>query len=543
MPQAAVETRQTDSLGGSSEAILEKLRGDYTLYAEQCLKIKPKKGLITPFAFNRAQLYIHHMLEEQKRRTGKVRALILKGRQQGVSTYVGGRFYHQASLTYGVGVYILTHEQGATDNLFKMVERFHTHTPLRPSTGKSNAKELVFNKLDSGYSVGTAGSRDTGRSRTTQLFHGSEVAFWKSDIDHFSGVVETIPDMEDTEIILESTANGIGNEFHRRWKEAEQGKSDYLPIFVPWFWSDEYRRPVPNDFRLITTKEEDDLLTEAEYSKMYNLDPGQVMWMRTKKIHLGPIKFMQEYPSNASEAFQVTGQESFIKPADVLRARKFTIPISDASGALVIGIDPARKGKSRFSISWRRGRKYMKYETKQNIETIEAANWIKKIIDEDNPTKAFMDAGYTGAAIWDVLCSYGEKYEKVCELVDFGGSPQDDEIILENGEKAPGCKNRRAEMWLRSRDWLKSVGGVDIPDEDEVQSDACGPCEKAHTGQKLLLESKEQMRARRVESPDVWDSFVLTFASAVREVKPQESSLSLSRFFPNRGGITSWMGM
>jgi phage terminase small subunit len=62
-------------------------------YAEKCLKIRTKSGKIEPLALNRAQRYVHERLEAQRAETGKVRALLLKARQQGFSTYIGGRFY------------------------------------------------------------------------------------------------------------------------------------------------------------------------------------------------------------------------------------------------------------------------------------------------------------------------------------------------------------------------------------------------------------------------------------------------------------------
>src|SRR5690606_9388302 len=132
-----------------------------------------------------------------------------------------------ATLNRGVNVYILTHEQTATDNLFKMVDRFQTHNPLAPSTGKSNAKELEFDKLDSSYVVATAGQKGGGRSRTISLFHGSEVHFWNNAKDHFASSVQTVPDRPGTEIILESTGNGPSGEFYERWHDAVAGKSDY----------------------------------------------------------------------------------------------------------------------------------------------------------------------------------------------------------------------------------------------------------------------------------------------------------------------------
>ena len=77
------------------------LRDDYEFYARNCLKIRTKSGAIAPLTFNRAQRYIHERIEEQRQQTGRVRALILKGRQQGCSTYVGGRFYHRTTMLTG----------------------------------------------------------------------------------------------------------------------------------------------------------------------------------------------------------------------------------------------------------------------------------------------------------------------------------------------------------------------------------------------------------------------------------------------------------
>ena len=142
---------------------VRQLRDFLPLFARKCLKIKDKGGKIIPLEFNRSQMYLHEQLEAQKARTGKVRAIIVKGRQTTISTYVSSRFYHRTALTRGVQTFILTHEQDATDNLFHMVARFHEHSPLKPQTGASNAKELYFDILDSGYSVGTAGNKAVGR--------------------------------------------------------------------------------------------------------------------------------------------------------------------------------------------------------------------------------------------------------------------------------------------------------------------------------------------------------------------------------------------
>lgn len=514
------------SLSEREKEIRKRLRDDFPHYSSRCLKIRTKAGTVEPFTLNKAQQYLHDRLEQQLAETGKVRALILKGRQQGISTYVGGRYYHKATHKRGRRVFILTHEQDATNNLFGMVERYHDHCPelVKPTTGASNAKELSFPKLDSGYAVGTAGAKAVGRSQTVQFFHGSEVAFWPNAPTHFAGVVQAIPDLPETEIILESTANGVGGEFHERWQQAEAGIGDYIAIFIPWYWQPEYSRAVPSGF---TLDEE-----EQEYQQSYGLTMGQMVWRRAKIAELkDPTLFKQEYPATAAEAFQMTGHDSFIKPEAVVKARKANL---EGIGPLILGVDPSRFGDDRFSVAWRRGRKILKKESKHKLDNVAGANWIKQIIDADKPDRVFIDVGGQGAGVYDILKNWGPPYSEVVVPIDFGGAPQSYEIILPNGEKRPGPKNRRAEMWMRSSDWLNEVGGADIPDEDSLQTDACGPQYHYDTNQYLLIESKEQMRKRGVRSPDEWDAVVLTFAEPVVERKKRTDA---------RAAVSgAWMG-
>lgn len=504
---------------------LRRLRDDFGHYASKCLKIRAKDGKIAALELNHAQRYLHSRLEAQRERTGKVRALVLKGRQQGISTYLGGRFYHAATFRKGIRVFILTHEQDATNNLFGMVDRYHQHNPIAPSTSAANAKELFFDRLESGYAVGTAGAKAVGRSQTVQLFHGSEVAFWPNAATHFAGVVQAIPDLPGTEIVLESTANGVGGEFHERWQQAEAGIGDYEAIFIPWFWSPEYVRPADG----FTCDEE-----EAEYRAAHGLTLEQMAWRRNKLAELkDPLLFKQEYPATAAEAFQMTGHDSFIKAGAILRARKATC---DGYGPLIIGADPARFGDDRFSLAWRRGRKLLKRESRSKLSVVDGANWIKQVIDTEHPDRVFIDVGGLGAGVFDILVSWGEPYASVVAAVNFASEPQEPYEILSDGSKRPGPRNRRAEMWKRSRDWLDEPGGADIPDEDSLQADACGPGYHYDVNQRLLIEAKEHMRARGIRSPDEWDAVALTFAEPVVERKRHEEG------YGNYRGAGGWMG-
>jgi hypothetical protein len=490
--------------------------------------IRSKSGAIEPLKFNRAQQHIHERIEAQRKSTGKVRALILKGRQQGCSTYVAARFYHRTTQTSGQRTFILTHEEAATTNLFEIVDRYQKNRPehLRPSTGNANAKELYFDEIDSGYKVGTAGTKAVGRSSTIQLFHGSEVAFWPFADTHAAGILQAVPNADNTEIILESTANGIGNFFHQMWRDAEAGKNDYIAIFVPWFWQEEYRRTgirdqtseikdqgsesdaenQTSDIRHLTSE-------EREYAALYGLDDAQLAWRRQKIAELkDEALFKQEYPSNAAEAFQLSGHDSFIPPALIARARKAE---AAPSGPLIIGFDPAWMGEDRHAMAFRRGRRLIKVETKVRLDTMAAAGWLKRAIDAENPARVFIDVGGVGAGVYDRLREWGEPYGGIVAPINFGSAPFEPPPLDERGEPTGGPANRRAEMWMRSKEWLEDPAGVQVPDSDTLHADACGPSYRYDSHTRLVLERKEDMRRRGVPSPDEWDAVALTFAEPV----------------------------
>ena len=133
----------------------QRLKDDFPFYARNCLKIRTKTEGKLPFDLNTAQKYVHKCIEDQKAKTGKIRALVLKGRQQGISTYVEGRYTWKTTHNKGVRAFILTHDGESTNALFEMADRYYTKLPnhIKPKLGASNAKELYFDGLDSGYKM------------------------------------------------------------------------------------------------------------------------------------------------------------------------------------------------------------------------------------------------------------------------------------------------------------------------------------------------------------------------------------------------------
>ena len=490
--------------------IRQKLKDDFEHYSQKCLKIRTKSGGLEPLLLNKAQLYLHERLEKQREEKGRVRALILKGRQQGCSTYVEGRFYWKVTHRKGVRAFILTHEAEATNNLFDMAVRYHDscHPLVKPSTEAQNAKELYFGILDSGYKVGTAGSKGTGRSQTIQYFHGSEVAFWPHAETHATGVMQAVPDDDGTEIILESTANGPGNYYHSLWQQAEAGMSEYEAIFIPWFWQDEYQKQPPLDFS--ATAE------EREYAEEYELSDAQIFWMRSKISEFGgdEYKFHQEYPATALLAFQQSGERSLINSADVISARGCE---ASPYGALVGGLDLARFGDDRSAFIIRQGRKASKPQVWVKRDTMEMAGIAANLIEEHDLAKLFIDVGGLGAGVVDRLIELGFRSKIIA--VNSGSKATNEERF----------RNKRAEMWGLMNDWLKEPP-VQIPDRDDLHSDLIGPEYKYDSNQRLVLESKEDMKKRGIRSPDLGDALALTFAQPVVKHSKKQQLTNLGRF-------------
>lgn len=484
----------------------EILTGPFADYAAVCLVIRTKDKGIQPFILNDAQRFLDFRLEDQKAKTGRIRAIILKGRQEGVSTLIEGRFIRHTTSVQGVRAFILTHAQDATENLFEMAERFYEHLPpqVKPISGVSNAKELTFSRLDSGYRIGTAGNKAVGRSQTIQLFHGSEVGFWPNAEEHTKGVFQAVPDADNTEIILESTANGVNNFFHHIWKDAESGRSEFQAIFLPWFWMQEYQKEPPDYFE--PSQE------EIELAQQYELNLNQIYWRRLKIIELdsgddvssGEIAFKQEYPMNPAEAFQFSGGDTLIKAPECMAARKREVR---GAGRLYVGIDPSYGG-DRFALVRRQGSKMYNPETYTGSDV---ASFHQRLSICYRAATQF-DA--VAGRIPDVVCiDFAVGKDIVDELMRMGCK----NVRAINFGEAPKNKekyaNKRNEIYGLLAAWLNDeMLPPQIPDDDEFQADLCAtPFRYDHYERKLLRE-KAVIKKDFGFSPDLADAAALTFA-------------------------------
>ncbi len=480
-----------------SQEKLIKVLQSLPLFAKNFLIIHDKAGVERKFEFNRAQTHIHDRLQAQLEATGKVRALILKGRQQGCSTYVQGRFFHKIVTGRGKKAFILTHLADATRAIFEMTKRYSENLDpnLFAQPDKKNDNTLMYNGLGSGYRVGTAGNENIGRSMTNQFLHLSEYAFYKKAESINLGLMQTVAEIDGTEVIKESTANGIDNDFYADWQEAKNGKSRYQAIFVPWYWQDEY---CINSTIFVPNEEEREWL--EKFSKD-GLCEGHLNWRRIKlQDFKGDYeqkcrKFRQEYPFTDTEAFLSSITDSFIQVEHVQRARKARVT-SDSN--LVIGVDPARMGDDRTAIIRRKGRSSYNLETHYHIDTMQLAGIIDRIIRNERPRRVCIDSIGIGAGVVDRLCELGHD---IVEGVN----------VARRAFEPDKYRNLRAELWDKMREWFTQELPVQIPDIDELQTDLTGLGYGYDSSDRLQIEGKEDAKKRGLLSPDCADSLMLTF--------------------------------
>jgi hypothetical protein len=285
----------------------KRLLEDFEFWATKTCKIRTKEGPIVPLELNRVQKRFVQHVTKQLATTGMVRSVDLKGRQQGLSTVIHAIIYWWASQHQGQKAVVMAHVKDSTQALFDMYKRTHANMPkaMKQKTRYSSKRELVFEALDSGIVVMTAGGEAIGRGETFQLQHLSEAGFWPkgSARENFNGLLKTLPNTPGSMCFIESTANGVGNVFHEAWSGAVDGTNGFVPFFSAWFESDEYRADPPEGFE--RTYEEEQLVSE------YGLDDAQLWWRRREVAKNGLDFFKQEYPCTPDEAFITSGRPVF----------------------------------------------------------------------------------------------------------------------------------------------------------------------------------------------------------------------------------------
>ena len=295
------------------------LRRDPRPWIEANLWIRTKDRRVIPFAFNDVQA------DYYDRRSAA--DIILKPRQLGFTTLICGLYFADCLLRPNTTSVIMAHDIDSSEKTFRIVDLFWERLPAaaRALAGKprfSNRREFLWPEINSHFYVGTAGALTFGRGQTINNLHCSEFAFWPKPLEALAALTEAVP--RDGRIVIESTANGIGNAFHDLWVEAKEGTNRYHANFYRWWQDPMYSLAADagdeETLREQLTGDERDLMTS------HTLSLGQIKWRRDKQRELRG-RFSQEYPEDDVTCFLASSRGCFeLEPLRQAAARIAAAP-------------------------------------------------------------------------------------------------------------------------------------------------------------------------------------------------------------------------
>ncbi|MBO7609452.1 MAG: hypothetical protein J6S96_04550 [Muribaculaceae bacterium] len=305
---------------------------DFEYWCATCVIIRDKlTGRPMNFHLNKPQRRLLAIMEEQRIAGLPVRIILLKARQWGGSTLVQMYMaWMQIVRHKGWNSLICGHlkqSARAIKGMYSLLLRNYPQEML------DEDEKLKFKNFEGSREVqslesrdclvitGTAVSDDAVRGYNLAMAHLTEVAFWPDTPQHspedvMRSVNGTITRMPESVIVLESTANGVGQFFHDEWIRAQAGDSDKIPVFVPWHEIEIYRSAVRDPKKLW------DSMDEYERTLWYDgLTLEMIQWYHDKRRETSShAAMMAEFPTNSSEAFICSGFSVFdSKQLDQLR--------------------------------------------------------------------------------------------------------------------------------------------------------------------------------------------------------------------------------
>lgn len=317
------------------EALQERLKWDTPFFAEHVAKIIDKRARLSPLLPREPQLRLDRALEQQREQGKPMRAIVLKARKLGFSTWTQAKLIQRVTQHQNQKALVIAQDNDTASELFEIGRGIWANLPadedlnIKPEivnrrrgrymkfgNPSSKARDAGHLGINSSIEVDTANEFDAGRGYTYHLVHCSEVAFWP-DPKKLTALLNAVPDEPETMIVLESTANGH-NHFKGRWDRAVAGESLYIPVFAAWhedpdlvlpFDTEEDEEQFASTIGQGSYGEDEPMLQER-----YGCTLEQLHWRRQAIVDKAGDSldvFNQEFPHSPEVAFISTGRTVF----------------------------------------------------------------------------------------------------------------------------------------------------------------------------------------------------------------------------------------
>jgi len=426
------------------------------------------KPTVVPFLlFPRQREYVGWLFERWRKRED---GLTEKSRDMGVSWLCVGfavwMFLFWPGVVVGVGSrkeeYV--DKLGDPKSLFWKVRSFIDLLPDEFQPERWNSKDhapfmRVLNVENGSSIIGEAGD-NIGRGARTSIYFIDESAY----LEHADSVIAALSQTSNCKQHV-STPNGAGNQFYR------MRHSGRTKVFV-FDWKDDPRKG--KDWYQKQVEELDEVVLAQEVNRDYSASVGN------------------SYISGAAVTVaQMRG------PADV-----------QAIGPVLVGVDSARFGGDKTVITFRQGRVVFPQIIFGKADVVDVAGRTADAVRAwpDRVDQIAVDTIGIGAGVADVLRRIDDFKDIV---VDVNSA-----LRLDDGQNY----NLRARMARDLKEWVKHAS---LPNDPELTTDMTA-LQYGYKGGELLIESKDDMKARGMKSPDRFDSICLTFAYPPKDRRTQE---------------------
>ncbi len=325
LPCDMLEDPKLMTVGNEHDLALLRFKYDFPFWAATCVVINDKiSSRDIAFVLNRPQRRLVALLESERRAGRPLRLIMLKARQWGGSTLIQIYFaWIQIVHCRNWNSLICAHVKDTASTIRGMYSKLLSRYPeeywaedvrpeFKPFERMNNTRIIPGRECK--VTVCSSENQEATRGQDCALAHLSEVAFWKDSplhnpADLLRSVTSGVASKPLSFIAMESTANGVGNFFHREWLRANTpGASDKIPFFVPWHEVDINRSDVDDPDALWASLD----AYERDLWSKHGCSLEAIKWYHDKRLGFPDHRsMMAEYPTTPEEAFSSTVRSVF----------------------------------------------------------------------------------------------------------------------------------------------------------------------------------------------------------------------------------------
>jgi len=193
--------------------------------------------------------------------------------------------------------------------------------------------------------------------------------------------------------------------------------------------------------------------------------------------------------------FPLAEADTFIPLPLVEQAR---LTVQPKGNKLIWGLDPARFGDDESALVKRAGLKVYEVSGIRKRDTMEVAGWVARQAKKEKPASIMIDVIGIGSGCFDRLKEQGFPVVPV----NVAERASDNELYA----------RLRDELWGKVKESL--LEGLSLLDDEELAGQLSAPKYKFDSAGRIVIEKKEDMKKRGIDSPDRADALCMTFYQA-----------------------------